>query len=200
MSSCYRAITWVCSIVHNNYLTSFLCHVAGCMSHVCICVMLPEWGDETEEVHFQLLLQMRKLVHVPSFQSAWLELIFLLPWTISIIWKEYFEIWHNRFESHAQHSHPFIVDVVAIEVGIQSETNLDRVSEEVTATHRHHEQSKEMYERVVADQVANEEQTLTKFLALLNEKKAKIGQLKIHWVKREVIKSNAQTFDQFQLV
>lgn len=56
-------------------------------------------------------------------------------------------------------------------------SSYDRVRSELTATQRHHEQIKEVYDRFVADQVEREEQTLTKFLALLNEKKAKIGQL-----------------------
>lgn len=67
--------------------------------------------------------------------------------------------------------------LTSLQLKADYKSGYDRVRNELTATKRHHEQIKAEYDRFVADQVEKEEQTLTKFLALLNEKKAKIGQL-----------------------
>lgn len=71
------------------------------------------------------------------------------------------------------------IDLMLTLLQLKSEykTNLELTATKLTATHQHHEQIKEVYEQFVADQVANEERMLTTFLALLNEKKAKICQL-----------------------
>lgn len=53
----------------------------------------------------------------------------------------------------------------------------DGVRNELEATKSHHEQIQKTYEQFVAGQMEKEEQTLAKFLALLNTKKAKIGYL-----------------------
>lgn len=67
--------------------------------------------------------------------------------------------------------------LTSLQIKSEYKSSCDRLSGELTAAQRHHEQIKEVYDRSVADQVEKEEQTLTKYLALLNEKKKKIGQL-----------------------
>lgn len=56
-------------------------------------------------------------------------------------------------------------------------SSYERVNVELTEARRHHEQMQQVYDRFVTDQLENEERNLTKFLALLNTKKAKIAQL-----------------------
>lgn len=76
-------------------------------------------------------------------------------------------------------THSIGIDLLLTSLQIQSEYKIsyERVCGELAATQRHHERTKEVYDRCITDQVGKEEQTLTKFLALLNEKKAKIGRL-----------------------
>lgn len=76
-------------------------------------------------------------------------------------------------------AHSIGIDLLLTSLRLKSEyrINYDRVCDQLEATKRHHEQTKAVYDRFVVEQTENEEKTLTKFLALLNEKKAKIGQL-----------------------
>lgn len=71
------------------------------------------------------------------------------------------------------------IDMLLTSMQLKSDYKLsyERVRDDLEARRQIHERIKEEYDRFVAKQVEIEEQTLTKFLALLNEKKEKISQL-----------------------
>lgn len=71
------------------------------------------------------------------------------------------------------------VDMLLTSLQLKSDYKLsyERAHDDLEAGRQIHERIKEEYDRFVAKQVELEEQTLTKFLALLNEKKEKISQL-----------------------